>query len=105
MPGPGEGLLRGFWTHQNNSKYIFVLVHGAYDLVFLHPRIDKLLLRPGWSTSTSTSQFEIPVICFQRLSVWVNISLSGPLAFSDSGILPLGLGPETFETRSRRAGF
>ena len=31
--------------------------------------------------------------------------LSGPLAFSDSRILPFDLGPEAFETRSRRAGF
>ena len=31
--------------------------------------------------------------------------LSGPLAFSDSKILPLGLGPETFRIRPRRAGF
>ncbi len=31
--------------------------------------------------------------------------LSGPLAFSDSRILPFGLGPEVFETRPRRAGF
>jgi hypothetical protein len=32
-------------------------------------------------------------------------SLSGPLAFSDSRMLPFGLGPETFEIRPRRAGF
>ncbi len=32
-------------------------------------------------------------------------ALRGPLAISDSRILPLGLGPETFETRPRRAGF
>jgi hypothetical protein len=31
--------------------------------------------------------------------------LSGPSAFSDSRILPLGLGPETFKIRPRRAGF
>ncbi len=31
--------------------------------------------------------------------------LSGPLAFSDSTILALGLGPETFKIRPRRAGF
>jgi hypothetical protein len=31
--------------------------------------------------------------------------LSGPLAFSDSRISALGLGPETFKIRPRRAGF
>ena len=31
--------------------------------------------------------------------------LSGPLAFSDSRILPFGLGPETPRIRPRRAGF
>ena len=31
--------------------------------------------------------------------------LSGPLAFSDSRILALGFGPETFKIRPRRAGF
>ena len=35
----------------------------------------------------------------------VEVMLSGPLAFSDSRILPFGLGPETLETRPRRAGF
>ncbi len=34
-----------------------------------------------------------------------NMVLSGPLAFSDSSILPFGLGPETFKIRPRRAGF
>ena len=31
--------------------------------------------------------------------------LIGPLAFSESRTLPFDLGPGTFETRSRRAGF
>ncbi len=25
IPGPGEGVLRGFWTPQNNKKYTFLL--------------------------------------------------------------------------------
>ncbi len=40
------------------------------------------------------------IYCQHRLSF-----LSGPLAFSDSRILPLGLGPENFETRPRRTKF
>jgi hypothetical protein len=24
--GPGEGLLRGFWTPQNNNKYIYIYI-------------------------------------------------------------------------------
>ncbi len=36
---------------------------------------------------------------------WLLDLPSGPLAFSDSRILALGLGPETFKIQPRRAGF
>jgi hypothetical protein len=48
------------------------------------------------------SRWEIEVCDFGA----VNLKhLRGPLAFSDSRILPFDLGPETFEIRPRRARF
>ncbi len=65
------------------------------------------LARLSWSRAKLTTRIGTPVFSIG----WVpegslaEYLLSGPLACSDSRILALGLGPETFDIRPRRAGF